>query len=266
MNYEDIRYEVKNQAAWITVNRPEVMNALRWQTAAELDSAFRQATEDDGVRCLVITGEGKAFSAGDDIKQVFMDPNFGERMKNFKLDQIRRESRSEFEMLIRCEKPTIAAINGIAIGTGLDMALLCDMRIAAETARLGALFVRRGVIGTVGSTYYLRQIVGLSRAYEILLTGKLIDAAEADRIGLVSRVVPGDQLLSAVEELVEELSYAAPLAQKATKRMVQRGLDSSWRVLDELTISLVDGLFQTEDHREAITAHFEKRKPEYKNR
>jgi enoyl-CoA hydratase/carnithine racemase len=149
---------------------------------------------------------------------------------------------------------------------GMDLALLCDMRIASENAKLGSYFVRRGVIGTVGGTYLLLRIIGLSRAMELLLSGELLNAQDAERLGIVSRVVPHDQLHAAVEALLEKLAWVAPLAQRAIKCVVNKGLSMDWPELEEYGRLLSDELWRTEDHREGVMSHVDKRKPHFRKR
>jgi 2-(1,2-epoxy-1,2-dihydrophenyl)acetyl-CoA isomerase len=262
VSYEDIRYEVRRAAAWITINRPQVMNALRWQTAAEMRAAVAEATADKAVRAIVLTGEGRAFCSGDDVNEIFQDPGFGARYDELMRDRDRGGWHPEGEGWVDCPKPTIAAVNGVAVGSGMDIALQCDIRIASENARFGSYFVRMGLVGTGYGLYFLPRIVGLSRAYELLYTGRLIDSKEADRIGLVSRIVPHDELGSAVDALVSEIELGGPLAQAAIKRSVQRSY-ADWRAIDEYAMWQNRALFGSKDHKEALTAFSEKRAPRF---
>ncbi len=217
----------------------------------------------------MLTGTGRGFCAGDDFNEIFLSEQHAEGRAARKIERYtdpRRAVTPAVGAMQACEKPTIAAVNGAAVGMGMDLALLCDMCIAAESARFGSYFVRRGVIGSVGGTWFLPRMIGLARAMELLLSGELIDAAEAERLGIVSRVVPDAELEAAVEALVEKLSWGAPLAQRAIKRVVRRGLTSGWRELDEYATVLADGLWESEDHREGVRSHVERRKPDYKGR
>ncbi len=264
--YEDIRFEVKDDTAWITMNRPEVLNALRWQTGEELRDAFKSADSDSEVRFIVLTGAGRAFCAGDDMKQVWAAEDFEERMKEREFDRYRKPHVVEGDFIIDCEKPVIAAVNGLAVGLGMDFALYCDIRIGADTAKFGWLYVRRGLIGTIAGFYYLPRIVGLSRAYELLLTGRTVEAEEAEKLGLLSKVVPQESLQETVESFLGELRLGTPMAQRAIKRIVRHGLSADPRHLDEYAMQVLDTLFESEDHREALKAYFEKRAPVYRNR
>ena len=165
-----------------------------------------------------------------------------------------------------CTKPTIAAVNGAAVGMGMDLALLCDMRIASSSAKLGSYFVRRGVVGSIGGTYLLPRIIGLSRAMELLLSGELLTAEQALAMGIVSRVVPDAELHAAVDALVEKLSWGAPLAQRAIKRVVRKGMTLDPAALEEYGRLISDELWRTEDHREGVQSHVDRRKPGFVER
>ncbi len=266
MTYSDIRYENRGLVTWITINRPEVMNAVRPQTYADLTDAFRKADQDPETRFVALTGEGRGFCSGDDVQEIFLAEDRDSQRSARKLRRYRSREDALTPIvpaILDCEKPTIAAVNGAAVGMGMDLALLCDIRIASDRAKFGSFFVRRGVVGSVGGTYFLRQIVGLSRAMEMLLSGELIDAEEADRMGLVSRVVAQDGLTAAVEDLAEKLSWGAPLAQRTIKRVVRQGLTTDWRSLDEYAMPLSDGLWESDDHLEGVRSYTEKRPPEF---
>jgi len=270
MSYTDIKVENKGLATWITLNRPEAMNAVRPKTYAELGDAFEQADADRATRFIVLTGAGRGFCAGDDFNEIFLseDAHPSKRTEGA-LARYRSKLGAATPVvgaILNCTKPTIAAINGAAVGMGMDLALLCDMRIASDRAKIGSYFVRRGVVGSIGGTYLLPRIVGLSRAMELLLSGELLSADAALELGVVSRVVPGDALSGAVDELIDKLSWGAPLAQRAIKRTVHKGLAMAWPELEEYGRLFSDELWKTADHREGVNSHVEKRKPKFDER
>src|SRR4051794_12604061 len=205
-DHDDVLYDVGDDGvATLTINRPEVMNALRPQTSREMLEVLESVRRDDGVRCLLVTGAGRGFCAGDDFHAIFLDENRAKR----KIErQVRRitEGETSLDAIFALEKPTIAAVNGPAVGYGMGIPPYCDIRFASERAKFGWFFVRRGVLGTIGGTYVLRQLVGLSKAYELTLTGDLVDAEEALRIGLVSKVVPDDQLMDEARAMARKLA------------------------------------------------------------
>ncbi|MBI2805878.1 MAG: enoyl-CoA hydratase/isomerase family protein [Planctomycetes bacterium] len=239
------------------------MNALRPQTGKEIRDAIVRAREDDAVRCLLITGAGRGFCAGDDFQAIFLAENASTRRIQRQVERI-KSGEASIDDLFALEKPTIAAVNGPAVGYGMDIALYCDIRFASENAKFGWYFVRRGVLGTVGGTFILRQLVGLSKAFELTLTGDLVDAAEALRIGLVSKVVPADQLMDEARAMARKLASGPPLAQRAVKRAMHKGFQMDWKTLGEYQQALGDVLWETEDHMEGVNSFVEKREPRYR--
>jgi enoyl-CoA hydratase/carnithine racemase len=260
---ETIIYEKKEGIATLTFNRPEVMNAGNFQMMEESRRAIADAGADDDVRVLILTGAGRAFHAGDDVKQVFLSGDREKRRAAGRAARIRGTGGAS--SLPQIFKPTIAAVNGAAVGYGMDIALSCDIRIATENAKFGYFYVRRGLMGTEIGPLMLVHSIGLSRALEMMLSGELIDAAEADRIGLVSRIVPADKLLEEANALAHKLMQSAPLAQQAVKRSVYKALYDPSEIAD-FTGNLLSLLFETEDHLEGARAFTEKREPEYKGR
>ena len=266
MSFEDILYEVDaDGVATLTINRPERMNALRPQTTREMREAIASARDDDAVRCLLVTGAGRGFCAGDDFHAIFLAEDRPNRQNEREIRRI-KDGEVSLDDLFALEKPTIAAVSGPAVGYGMDIALYCDIRFASESAKFGWYFVRRGVLGTVGGTFILRQLVGLSKAMELTLTGDLVDAQEALRIGLVSRVVPQDQLMDEARAMARKLASGPPLAQRAIKRAMHKGFQMDWKSLGEYQQALGDVLWRTEDHREGVNSFVEKRDPRFSGR
>ncbi len=260
MAYETILYEVRDGIAWLTLNRPQAMNARSIQMQAELLDAYNAVYRDPDVRVLVLTGAGqKAFCAGRDLKEVAAVASIVE-------DRRRRTEPRDTEVLGRLDKPTIAAINGYALGGGLEMALACDIRIAAEGAQLGLTEVRRGQIPGSGGTQRLPRLIGRGPAMELLLTGAMIEAEEARRLGIVSRVVPQEELLPTAESLARTIAARAPVAVRYVKEAVNKGLDLTLAQGLQLESDLAVLLQTTEDYLEGARAFVEKREPNFQGR
>jgi len=268
MAFQDIIYEKEGQIALIRLNRPHKMNACTLDTYAEIAAAVDDAAQDEEVRALVITGEGRAFCAGDDVQEIFLAPRQGDRAARLRerLAELRGQGRRAVENLFFFDKPAIAAVNGPAVGYGLDLALMCDVRIASETARFGSIFVRRGLMADAASLLLLPRIVGWSKAAELTMTGDIIDAQEALRIGLVSKVVPPEALMDEALALARRMAANAPLAVQMTKHGLRRSLGFDIRPFLEWQAVCQDTLMRTEDHREGALAFAEKREPQFRGR
>jgi len=241
--------------ATVTINRPDKLNALNSQTVSELAEAFAQVEADDAIRALILTGAGeKAFVAGADIS------GFGWATK-----EAASEGSSSGSLIFRrletSRKPSVAAVNGFALGGGLELALCCTVRIASENARMGLPEVKLGIIPGYGGTQRLPRIVGRGRALEMILTGDPIDAAEALRIGLVNKVVPLADLLSTAKTLLGRMLNNGPAAVAAAMRAVDRGLDGSLEEGLAIESSLFGEVTTTADCKEGVAAFLEKRKP-----
>lgn len=272
MAYSDILYDVADGVATVKFNRPQAMNAGTGRTYSELEDAFKTAADDDKVRVVVLTGEGRAFCAGDDVNQVFLaEPdNSAEARSRRLLEQIhdlgshRRHSLDT--AIMECPKPTVAAVNGAAVGYGCDIALMCDMRIASDRARMGEFFIRRGLIPSVGGLMILPRIIGLARAYELVLSGRLVEAEELGAIGMVNRVVPHDDFEEETRKFVAELAAQAPIGQMLAKEGIRMGLNWDYDKIADYSITAIRLLFQTEDHREGALSFVEKRAAKFKGR
>jgi enoyl-CoA hydratase len=259
MDYRELRIERRGDVEILTLDRPEARNALTHRSYAELDRAVRETT----ARCLVITGAGTAFCSGDDVRQVMGggDGRAGER-----LAAAQPRLTPAAEALLTTDVPIVAAVNGPAVGWGMELALMCDLRVAAERAKFGELFVLRGLCCDVAGLARLASLVGREKAAELLYTGDVIDAHEALRIGLVSRVVPNAQLMETAVALAAKIAANPPLAVRRLKAGLREALDPDWKSLGEWVSRSLAELFRTEDHREGVKSFLEKRAPRYVGR
>jgi enoyl-CoA hydratase len=260
MSDAPVLYEVADHVATITLNRPEVRNAMNTPLREAMSERFTALATDDGVRVIVVTGAGdKAFSAGADIRE-FVEPLVPTQFRE-------QRRRLDFRQVMdRCPQPIIAAIRGIALGGGLELALACDIRIAGDDALLGLTEVNLAIIPGGGGTQRLPRLVGRGKALEMILTGMRIGAAEALRIGLVERVVPAAEVMNAARDLALELAGRAPVAMRYAKEAVVKGLGMSLDDGLRLEGDLSTLLRTTEDRLEGARAFLEKRKPSWKGR
>ena len=258
--WETIRYEVDDGVAVVTLNRPDVLNAMNDAMRRELTRCFEGLVGDDHVHAVVVTGAGdRAFSAGADVRE-FVEPLVPVRFRE-------QRRRLEFRQVMdRCPQPLIAAINGYALGGGLELALACDIRVAAADARLGLTETTLGIIPGGGGTQRLPRLVGRGKALELILTGARIEAPEALRIGLVERLAPAGQALAAATELARALAARAPLALRYAKEAVVKGLELPLADGLRLENDLATLLRTTEDRLEGARAFLEKRPPRWTGR
>jgi 2-(1,2-epoxy-1,2-dihydrophenyl)acetyl-CoA isomerase len=251
---DNLTLDVSAHVATVTLNRPEKLNALDGELMDTLLSTMERLAEDKETRCIVLTGAGRGFCAGGDITGM---TSAAAAEENPIAGLRRREEASR--MLHEMPKPTIAMVNGPAAGAGLSIALACDLRIAGESARFGTAFVRIGFSGDFGGTWMLQRLVGPAKARELYFTGDLIDAREAERIGLVNRTVPDDQLASETRTLAERIAKGPPIALARMKENMNLGLVSDYAALLDAEAEGMIMTAMTEDNREAIKAFREKR-------
>jgi enoyl-CoA hydratase/carnithine racemase len=265
MSKEHVLYEKKDGVGIITLNRPDRLNAITHAMLRRLGELIEEIKKDDEVRVMILTGMGRAFSAGTDISG---DVPI---MSELEIQVMKQKNSTEYRQSLwyfnSIPKPTICAINGAAVGIASEFALHCDIRIAAESARFGQVFVLRGMTPDTGAgTYLLPRIVGLSKACELVFSGEIIDAQEMLRIGLVSKVVPDKQLMPAAMEMAKKMQRGAPLAVQMTKQLMYMGLERNMEAHWEATRYAFQLSCKTEDFVEGITSFFEKRAPRWKGK
>jgi len=263
--YREIRYEVDEHVATITFNRPDQRNPISVEMLDEVGRAVRASQEDDDVRVLVITGAGRAFCSGGDVKSMAQVAASGGGAVAARQEQVGLIQETQL-LLRRFPKVLIAAVNGAAYGAGLDLACAADFRLAADTARFCEVYVRLGLAPGGGGAWLLPRIVGLTNALDMVLSGEPIDAATALRYGLVSRVVPADELPAATREFAERFVLSAPRGVQVAKRAVLRGLEMSFEAALDFIRPQVGILRQTEDHKEGLRALRERRLPRFEGR
>ncbi|MGB8623675.1 MAG: enoyl-CoA hydratase [Paracoccaceae bacterium] len=258
MAYKTLVVEINDHVALIRLNRPDAMNALNRELLSELADALTQAGENEKVRCIVLTGSEKAFAAGADIKEMsqmsFVDAFGGDLFT------------AESDAILRCRKPIIAAVAGYALGGGCELAMMCDFIIAADTAKFGQPEINLGVVAGIGGTQRLTRFVGKSKAMDMHLTGRFMDADEAERSGLVSRVVPAKKLMEEVMAAAQKITEKSSLTTMAVKESVNRSYETTLREGLLFERRMFHALFATEDQKEGMSAFLEKREPQFRDK
>lgn len=271
MTYETVQYEKDAGIGVLTFNRPQVMNAHNYAMKVEEQAVAEDAMRDDAIRVLIVTGAGRGFHAGEDVKQVFLGDDFAKLKADRREAALGRLDPNSWTGQVSPRyfygypKPTIAAVNGPAVGAGLSIALSCDIRIATDRAKFGYFYTRRGLMGTNRGLVMLVHLLGVSRALEMALSGELMDAAEAARTGLVSSVVPELELLDSAKQMAHKLMQGAPLAQRAIKATMYKTLFES-EAADIYNTLVEAALAETEDHLEGSRAYAEKRAPVWRSK
>ena len=261
MEYQDLIYEKSDAIATITLNRPERLNAISLPMLSGLSAAFRDADADPSIRAILLTGAGRGFCAGLDLRDLLGGAE-GEAPLGVRFDL----ANSPPMVLHTTDKPVICALNGAAVGYGFDLALGCDIRIASDRARLGAIFARRGIIPESGGTWLLPRLLGWAKAAELVFRGRILDAQEALEVGLVNAVVPQERLADEARAWAAEIAANAPLAVQAAKRLMRLALDDSFEGNVHHAYMQLLQLFRSEDFREGARAFLEKREPLFNGR
>ena len=257
---ENLLYEKRDGIAYVTLNRPKVLNALNTPTWKDLRTAFEDARDDTAVRGVILTGAGnKAFIAGADISELA-------HVAAFEAQQSSRFGQGVLDLIEHLGKPVIAAVNGFALGGGCETAMACTIRIAVETAKFGQPEVTLGLVPGGGGTQRLPRLVGKGRALQLILSGEMISAQEAYRIGLVNEVVPAADLITRAEAILKQIFSNAPLAVKYSLEAVHKGLETSQAEGLSLEASLFGLCAGTEDKKEGTQAFLQKRAPQFQGR
>ena len=258
MAYETIVVEIEDYVALIRLNRPDALNALNAKLLGELAEALTAADANDNVRCIVLTGSEKAFAAGADIKEM-SEKTF---VEVFGSDLFGHEA----EAILRVRKPIIAAVSGYALGGGCELAMMCDFILCSDTAKFGQPEINLGVVAGIGGTQRLTRFVGKSKSMDMHLTGRFMGAAEAERCGLVSRVVPAKDLLAEAKKAAAKIAEKSALTVMAVKEAVNRAQETTLREGLLFERRLFHALFATEDQKEGMAAFLEKRTPQFRDR
>jgi enoyl-CoA hydratase len=255
MSFENILLEKEDGIATITFNRPDALNALNNQTRAEFYSAMKDVAEDDNIKVVILTGAGRAFVAGSDIKEL-------KQTTSLDAHNIHRLGM----VVEKLEKPVIAAVNGFALGGGCEIVMACDIIIASDKARFGQPEINLGIIPGGGATQRLPRLVGVCKAKELILTGDIIKAEEAEKIGLVNRVVPGENLMAAAKEIAKKIAAKSKATVRLAKDVINKGMQTSLETGLDYEREIYSLCLTLEDKEEGINAFIEKREPQFKGR
>ena len=262
----DLEYSVKDNIATLLLNRPEKKNAFTDDMLAQWRQRLLDAQDDESVRVIVVTGAGDAFCSGGDLGRRAREPDAGAPTTLQRKQRFRKTTHAVALTMPEIDKPVIAAVNGAAAGAGMDMALMCDIRLAARSARFAEAYVRVGLIPGNGGCYYLPRIVGVARALELLMTGEFVGAEEALRIGLVNHVYDDDKFMESVYAYAGKIASMPPVAISMIKRTVYQSLTCDLRTSLELISSHMAIVQSTDDYREAIAAYKGKRAGIYRGK
>ncbi len=257
-DYECMLLEISDHIATVTLNRPEIMNALNYQAYDELEGIFRDLQKNEDVRCIIITGAGRAFCSGDDVREIMVEGGGSKRLR-----EVRPGTTPAASAILDCDRPVIAAVNGAAVGWGMDLSLLADFRIASDNARFGELFVKRGLVADVGGLVRLPKIIGPQRAAELLFTGEIFSAERALELGMLMDVTSPDDLMPKARALASKIAANPPLAVRYLKEGLRRSYHGDYQDMGTWVSQTLGVLFKTEDHKEGVASFLEKREPHF---
>jgi enoyl-CoA hydratase len=256
MAFKNIIVETDGNLGILKINRPEVLNAVNIETILEIERAMIDFQEDKNVAVVIITGEGKSFVSGSDIVRL-------SEMDSLQAREYSRIGQRVLSYIENMEKPVIAAVNGYALGSGCELAMACDLRIASDKAKFGQPEVKLGLIPGHAGTQRLARLVGVGKAKELIYTGDIIDAQEAERIGLVNMVVLSDKLLEEVKKFAEKIAGSGPTAVRIAKTVINRGIDTNLKTGNSYEMEAFSILFSTDEAKEGMKAFLEKRRPKW---
>ena len=256
MSYKNLIVEQKEKIGYIKFNRPEVLNAVNIETVLEVEKVMHEFNDNKDILVIIITGEGKAFIAGSDISRLA-------QMDALEAREYSQVGQRVLSFIENMEKPVIAAVNGFALGSGCEIAMACDIRIASEKAKFGQPEVKLGIIPGHAGSQRLPRLVGVGKAKELIFTGDVIDAAEALRIGLVNKVTTPESLMEEAENLAKKIIAVGPTAVRVAKTVINRGLDTNLTTATSYEMEAFSMLFSTDEAKEGMKAFMEKRKPNW---
>ncbi|WP_418957621.1 enoyl-CoA hydratase/isomerase family protein [Streptomyces tritici] len=260
---DEVLHRIENGVSWITLNRPDVLNAVSWEQRERIVALLEDASADPAVRAVVVTATGRGFCAGADLRGV---PSGGDPVAGDVARTIRRGAQRFVAAVLDCEKPVLAAVNGTAAGIGAHLAFACDLVLAAEGARFIEVFVRRGLVPDGGGAYLLPRLVGPQRAKELMFFGDALDATDAERMGLVNRVVPPEDLEKTARAWAERLAQGPTRALALTKQLVNASLDTDRATAFAAEATAQELNMTTHDAHEGVAGFVERRTPEYRGR